>query len=483
MRKFPNDAPINCQDSFREPRKEQSMKKILFLFVLITSLTLSACTPAVQGSIPTTSTVAFTDIPDFIPTITPDPATSITALSESAADALVVVTFVKDGDIHLWEAATGQSRTLLRAGDVTSVMVSDDGQVIAFQRRALVEQPELMEYVSLWAVDSNGQNPRELVSAEALRQQLQPAASDSAGFAQISWIPGTHRLVYNGSKHYLPGQGFTQSTDIYLVDADTGSNAVLAANVMPDTPFLNAWRFVISPHGQQIALISGTALSFINTDGSNWRQAVLTYPQVGTGDVILLPSGVWTQDSRAFIFSGPMQSESIFILNYTIWRVSADGSPAQSLATLTDSHSSSVTFSPDGKHMAFLQDGDGTIQADDYCILPLAADVGPLKLPDSLDLFYANLHWSPGGTAFVIRDRALFELCPAATQASEVCSEPIHLGNNEMINSIQWVDSTRFLFTGIEPATLSLGNLDGTITPIVAWSDSEWSGWSAATLH
>src|SRR5215211_184122 len=251
---------------------------------------------------------------------------------------------------------------------------------------------------------------------------------------------------------------------------------------MPEA-YVNDWRFVISPDGQQIALISGTALSFLNADGSNWRQAVLTYPQVGAGDAVLLPSGIWAQDSRAFIFTGPMESEAPHILNYTIWRVPLDGSPGQSLATLTKSHSSSVTFSPDGKQMAFFQDmnGDGTIQADDYCILPLAVEVGPLNLPESLELSYANLHWSPGGTAFVLRDRALFELCPGATQASEACGEPIPLSNNGIINSIQWIDSTRFLFTSLEPATLSLGSLDGTITPIVAWSDTEWSGWSAAT--
>jgi dipeptidyl aminopeptidase/acylaminoacyl peptidase len=447
--------------------------------VISSILFLAACAPAVPGPIPTTSAVAPGEIPNFIPTVTSLPATATPALTESqdAAGALVVA-FVKDGNIHLWEEVTQQSRTLIRAGDVISVTMSDDGQVIAFQRRALVEQPELMEYVSLWAIDSNGQDPRELVSAESLRQRLQPAASDSASFAQISWIPGTHRLVYSGSKHYLPGQGFTQSTDIYLVDADTGSDIVLAPAVMPDTAYLNAWHFVISPDGGQIALISGTALNFINADGSNWRQAVLTYPQVGAGDAVLLPNGVWTQNSRAFIFTGPMPSESIHLLNYTIWLVPVDGSPAQSLGTLTDSHSSSVTFSPDGKQMAFLIN-----QPPNYRIIPLAVEVGPLALPDSLELFYANLHWSPGGAAFVLRDRDLFQLCPGATQASEVCGEPIDLGKPDIISSIQWVGRNRFLFTSHEPATLSLGSLGGTVMPIFNASDGDWFSWDAVILR
>jgi hypothetical protein len=458
------------------------MKQYLsFISVFVTSalLFLSACAPVVPGPIPTTPAVAPGVIPNFIPTVTAPPATATPALTESQDVAgFISIAFVKDGDIHLWEESTQQSRTLIRADDVINVTMSDDGQVIAFQRRAFVEQPELMEYVSLWAIDSNGQNPRELVSAESLGQRLQPAPADSASFAQISWIPGTHRLVYSGSKHYLPGQGFTQSTDIYLVDADTGSDSVLAPAVMPDSAFLNAWRFVISPDGQQIALISGTALSFLNADGSNWHEAVLTYPQVGAGDAILLPSGVWTQDSRTFLFTVPMPSESIHILNYTVWRVPVDGSPTQSLGTLTDSHSSSVTFSPDGKHIAFL-----TNHPPNYRIMPLAVEVGPLALPDGLELFYANLHWSPGGAAFVLTDRDLFQLCPGATQASEVCGEPIHLGKPDIISSIQWVDSNRFLFTSHEPATLSLGSLDGTLMPIFNASEGDLFSWDAVIPH
>ena len=226
-----------------------------------------------------------------------------------------------------------------------------------------------------------GENPRELVSADSLRQRLNPEPKDSAAIAQFNWIPGTHRLVYNASKHYLPGQGFTLSTDIYTVDGDTGADTVLAADVMPGNPFVNAWRFVISPDGQRIALFSSTELSLLNSDGSNLRRGVLTYPAVGMGDAVLLPRGVWTQDSSAFVFTGPMESASPFVLNYTIWRVPADGSPAQSLATLTDSHSSYISFSPDGTRMAFFQDvnGDGTIQTEDHQIMPLAAGVGPLN--------------------------------------------------------------------------------------------------------
>lgn len=448
--------------------------------ILLSALFLAACSPPISIS---TLSPAPTEAPFATPALTENSSSDGEVSPEPPFSSLVVA-FVKDGDIHLWEEPTHQSRTLIRAGDVINVTMSDDGQRIAFLRRSLVEQPELMEYVSLWAVNSNGENPRELVSADSLRQRLNPDPKDSVAIAQFNWIPGTHRLVYNASKHYLPGQGFTLSKDIYIVDADTGVDAVLAPDVMPDR-FVNDWRFVISPNGQRIALFSNTELSLLNSDGSDLRRGVLTYPAVGMGDAVLLPRGVWAEDSSAFVFTGPMESASPFVLNYTIWRVPADGSPAQSLATLTDSHSSYISFSPDGQRMAFFQDinGDGVIQTEDQQIMPLAAGAGPLTLPPRDE--QSDVRWSPDGEAFVIKDQNLFQLCPEAANAAQVCGDPIPLaGGTALIDGFEWVDEDSFLYRVLEPTTLSLGSLDGTITPIITLTEDEsWGGWSFYTSH
>jgi Tol biopolymer transport system component len=415
--------------------------------------------------------VACAPAPAVVPAATRTPAANSgpTALpiSETApeTEGSLLVAFVKNGDIYVWDSKTGESRIIVKAGDVTTVTISDDGQVIAFARRSIVQlaEPDWYEQHALWAVDRDGGNLRELVSIDTLRQLLNPSATDSTGFAPISWIPGTHRLIYSGVKYNAAGQGFTNSNDIYLVDADSGADTVLAFDVVPDR-FLNAWHIVISPDGQQIALISSTALSFINVDGSNWRQGVLTYSWVGAGDAVVLPRGVWTEDSSAFVFTGPIESDSPFVLNYTIWRVPADGSPAQSLVTITNSNSDSLTFSPDGDRMAFFQDinGDGTFQVEDHRIMPLAADVGPLTIPFSHGL------WSPGGEAFVVKDQELFQLCSEATNATEICGDPILLASGSaLVDRIEWVDEDRFLYLVVEPTTLSLGRLDGTIMPIV----------------
>ncbi|HKY53460.1 MAG TPA: hypothetical protein VJM08_04100, partial [Anaerolineales bacterium] len=411
------------------------------------------------------------------PTAMPDPTATL------PTEKPLFVAFAKNGDLHLWDSVSKQSHVVLKSGDVTSVMISDDGQVIAFIRSASSFEPLLVEHSALWAVDSNGENPRELISDETLRQIMNPPPEDSAGFAQISWLPGTHRLVYSTMKFHAPGQGFTNSKDIYVVDADTGSNVVLATDIMPDTPFLNAWSFVISPDSQQIAMFSATELSFINTDGSNLRRAVLTYLTVGMGDAILLPKGVWTKDSTAFVFTGPIESDSPFVLNYTIWRVPADGSQPQSLATIMNSHSNHITFSPDGQRIVFYQDinGDGTIQTEEHRIMPLTAGAGPLALPSSHEL----VRWSPDGEAFVVKDLDLFQLCPEATNLSEVCGDPIPLASgSNLIDGIGWVDEDRFLYRALEPTSFFLGRLDGTILPIGNWTDDDaLEGWSFYVPH
>ncbi len=48
------------------------------------------------------------------------------------------VVFVKDGNIQVWDEATQQTRTIVNTGDVFSVTMSDDGQMIAFTRGSWV---------------------------------------------------------------------------------------------------------------------------------------------------------------------------------------------------------------------------------------------------------------------------------------------------------------------------------------------------------
>jgi Tol biopolymer transport system component len=438
------------------------------------SLLLAACAPGREATIPTSTPVPTSSAEETVlPTLTAIPSEeSATGSPVSSTEQSIVVAFVKDGNIHLWDGATNQIQTIVNSGDVIAVTMSDDGQVIAFLRRSVVQLSELewFEQSALWAVDRNGENPREIISVDSLRQRLNTGQRDSTNIPYMEWLPGTHRLLFSGWKYIVQAEGESHAIPegLYLVDIDTLTDTQLI-------PAGNYLRFVPSPDGQQIALMSPDGLSFINIDGNNWRQNVLTYPQAGQGGP-LFPTGVWTQDSRAFVITGSFENDPRFNINFNIWRVPVDGSSPEVVATITGSDPRSVTFSPDGQRAAFLQTTEGqppTIAG--WSITPLAAGLGPLAIPDDIEIGNASLHWSPAGDPFTGKLR---KLCPDATGDSGVCDARIHFDGT--VAAIHWIDGNRLLFLTRDPAVLFLGemdfsdNRDGTTIPIVAWPVEEW---------
>jgi hypothetical protein len=149
-------------------------------------------------------------------------------------------------------------------------------------------------------------------------------------------------------------------------------------------------------------------------------------------------------------------------LDLTIWRVPVDGALVhQPLATITNSHSDSVTFSPDGRYAAFYRaDSPGIATYSGWFVNPLALEVGPLVVPRSSDLSWRSLHWSPTGVPYAVHEGTLVRLCPDPAQDAEVCGTGLNLGSP--LAEIDWIDGTRFLFLTREPHDLYFGRLDGT---------------------
>ena len=396
--------------------------------------------------------------------------------------ARTMVAFVKDGNIQVWDEATGQTRTIFDGGDAIGVSASDDGQVLAFLRRSAVQLAEdpgsnWREQSSLWAIDRDGNNLRELVSADALRSLLDAAETESTNIPQMEWIPGTHRLLYSAWRYIVQAEGESHAVPqgLFVVDADSLSGSVL----MPAGSNL---RFVPSPDGQQIALMSPTGLSFINTDGSDLRSEALSFPEAGsTGP--LLPTGHWTQDSGAFVIVGSFELDPEFNISFTLWKVPVDGSPPEALATIDRSDPRSVTFSPDGRQAAFAHYTDQEpSELAGWSILSLPSGVGPLAVPPQLDLSFAGVHWSPEAQAF---NATMRELCPGATSDSEVCDSKLSFNGSPA--AIRWLDTSHFLLLTREPSVLFLvtldasGVFDATSLPIVAWPLEDLSGLDSFT--
>ena len=389
-----------------------------------------------------------------------------------ANEAGLSVAFVRDGNIHLWDESTGQTRTIVDKGDAIAVTMSDDGQVIAYLRRSGVQlgTGEGIEQSALWAVDRNGANARELVSAESLRQRLNAEERDSTNIPQMEWIPGTHRLLFSGWTYIVIAEGESHAVPegLSLVDADALTDVTLI-------PAGNRLRFDPSPDGRQVALLSDVGFGFIDVEGGSSRPDVLTYSSPQRPGPVF-PTGVWTQDSSAFVIAAPSGTGAAG-LDFTVWRVPVDGSAPVLLAEILHSEPRSITFSPDGKHVAFVQFTDGQPpEIAGWLIAALSPEAGPLAVPARIEFdSFANVHWSPTGDAFT---RNLRKLCPDATGDSDVCDVRISFDGTPA--AMQWIDGSRVLLLTRNPSVLFLGsmdftgNMDGTTIPISAWPLEDW---------
>jgi len=390
------------------------------------------------------------------PSPSPAPGSVATALPSPAPapsnESWLAVAFIKDGNIQLWDESTGQIQTIENTGDVIALTMSDDGQVIAFLRRSAVQLAEVewFEQSALWAVDRNGGNLRELVSAESLRQRLNAAEKESTNIPQMQWIPGTHRLLFSGWRYIVQAEGESHAIPegLYLADADARTDTMLV-------PAGNNLRFVPAPDGRQVALMSFNSLGFINVDGTNLRSDVLTYTEAGVPGLIF-PTGVWTRDSQAFVMTASSEDSGTDI-NFTVRRVPVDGSPPESLVEILRSVPGSTTFSPDGKQVAFVQSTDTQpSEIAGWLIAPLTPEAGPLAIPTKFDFDgFANLNWSPTGEPFT---RNLKKLCPDATSDSDVCDARIYFDGT--LAALQWIDGNRVLFLTSNPSVLFLGRMD-----------------------
>lgn len=383
--------------------------------------------------------------------VEPPPATIVPG---QAGRGTAVVAFIKDGNLLVWEEATGQSRTVFDSGDVIQVELSDDGQLVAFVRRTLLDGDPRYGRSSLWVVDRDGANPRELVSDEQLRSRLGASETDDTDFPELAWIPNSHRLLY--SVMFFPA--YIYASGVNLMDADTLASAELV-------PVGESADFAGSPDGERVALLSETGPFFVDVDDALSGEVAFTHPvggipgpgQYSLGAGSGIPSlKAWTQDSAAVLIRGPMVSAGNLTTRWTIWRVPVDGAAAQPLISLSGDH---VELAPDGSVLAFVR-GTGPGGASGRFVVPLPEDLGPLALNRNP----LALSWSPGGTAYVIGWEEMTPLCANAAQAIEVCGPPLDFG--EPVGPLEWIDRERFVYLASVPSRLLLGSLDGWRTVI-----------------
>jgi hypothetical protein len=384
---------------------------------------------------------------DYLPTPTPVPTSTVDVVATAVAGTqtaiaavdpatntpeptpvpppFLQVIYVKDGDVWYWDE-DGLNLQLTFLGDVTSVVLSDDGQVTAFIRGT--------DYIheQLGAVNTDGTNLRTLVSlADFVTMIAHPDALSAVPY-RLAWVPGTHTLSFN-TRMTFEGPGLILPDELRQVDADTLTLSTLL-------PAGQAGDFYYSPDGSQIALVNATQISVVDEDGSN-RRDLLTFPTVITySEYNYYPPVVWSPDSTFLRAAIPPHDPLIDPPELTtIWHLPADGSPPSILTTLTlvPFFHEIPSISPDMSKMAYLT-----------MVTPGAPPIVDLHISNvdgSGDVIYNSGDrqfeaWSVDSTHFIYTEGG------HNPKIGQIGFLPQNITGVTLMLNIQWVDDTHFLY-------------------------------------
>jgi len=243
----------------------------------------------------------------------------------------------------------GQNQALTSSGRVTDVRLSDDEAVVAFTRQVDDFHWEL------WAVNSDGSNERLLVGVndlEALPDITREEFTRAIVPARFEWVPGTHQLAYN-TQQVGEGPGQFLSDDLRLVNADSLERITLFPEGM-------GGQFYYSPDGKQIAIVTPTKISLIDSNGMNPREKVLSYPEVMTySEYWYYARPVWAPDSSLLVAAIPPQDPLAEPRQpTTLWNIPITGESGRLAGSIdtTAFFASEVSFSPDLSRIAFLRE-------------------------------------------------------------------------------------------------------------------------------
>ncbi|MAT44024.1 MAG: hypothetical protein CL609_16950 [Anaerolineaceae bacterium] len=409
-----------------------------------------------------TEEIALTPVPDLpevsptleiIPTNTPEPV---------GPPELRLV--YNDTNGHVWVWSEGSSPLqIVSSGNVNDVRLSPDGEWVVFRRTAGGGMD-----VSLWAIRFNGSDEHLLIDqADFNAMALHPAinADDVLSIQpyQMKFIPGSQTLAFNTYPQF-EGPGLFDNKDLWLVDVETGTlNNLLPAG--------QAGHFHFSPDGSQIALVTPEDISLINTDGSNRRSSVLTYPFVYTySEYAYHAEPVWAPDGSYLRVTIPPQDSlgDPSALGH-IYQIPTDGSSASLLGNLPLGLFNYGQFSPDLTKIAYLQQvGD---PVDNAWALLFANYDGS----GSTEFTRGNisfLSWAPDANHFAFEQRS-----PRAIVLGQTGSAGTTLVDANPSLKLSWISENRyfFLYQTAPEDQIRLGTLGSPSTVIASLGDGSFS--------
>ena len=408
----------------------------------LVAATVEAAFAATQGAIPIalpTNTLAPTLIATQTePTLIPTSTTTLQAVLPTPPSALALrVAYIKNSDVYLWIEGNDPVR-LTDVHDAVSVRLSDDGEFIAFKRQNQADAT-LQE---LWVVNTSGiPDPHVLVGATELESLVPPDAGPSIlgyGVLDYNWRPNTHILSYS-TLILHDGPGFGPNHDLRLVNTDTMEKITLF-----DTG--EGGIFYYSPDGNQLSFSNPDSISLVNSDGSNLRADVLTYPKVITySEYEYHPHPIWSADGDSLRITIPPHDPLAEPLPPTsLWFIPTDGSPGTLLGNIQAMPFAwpNNAYAPDLEHVIFAMPvGD---PASNQRELQIANGDGSDQISYDQAESLEFISWSPDSWHFIYQihqgDRKGIYLGSLNTLPKLIILDP------DMVLEIKWLGSSRLVF-------------------------------------
>ena len=391
---------------------------IIFLFMI-------ACGSAPQVTEqPTADNLPATQVPNVNPT---ESVPAVNTNQPSAEPSGLKVAYLLNANVWFWSETT-PAKQLTNEGNAGLMKLSDDGRVIAYTRGQ-----------GLWAINSDGTNPRELVADLA-------AFTGRPVITQIEFQPGTHIVYFSMRESVQSSVG----VDLHRVDADSPAQQTLLQQ---------GGQFTFSQDGRLLALADVNRINILRVDGPTLVSA-LDFVQVNTySDWSYYPQVVWLSDSSGFYTVIPASDpvakpgqKARFLY------VAADGSFTAQLAEFVtaDIRISQPLIAPNGSKVAYASQNEKTLEL--HVIDASTADVIVASHPDALDL--RPWAWSPDSTRVAYWTGNL-PMMAGINIASALVADSL------TGHSLAWVDANRFLYITTD-GELRLGTLGNPNLTLIA---------------
>ena len=439
------------------------MRKAILLLLSLTGI-LAACSPqaAIPGESEVATIVAATlSAADAAPALPPDSPAALDPPPAETAHALeLVLAYTFDGNLWTMVADSAPVQRT-NSGDITSVLLSDDGTCIIYIRSHESTGTELHAFDLDTGVD------RVLLNQAAIDSLYppEPGAYLHLDTANLIFAPGSRQLFFS-TRYEFDGPGSRPNNDLFIINADSGESRMLLAQNEGGLIFL-------APDGAVMAITSPTSLRFARLDGSPLGSARISFEPVMTySEYAYFPHAIWTPDSQSVYTLIPSPDPMAPDASGTVWRIPSADLPPESVQTIPgglfmlDAFGSSW-IEPTGENIAILEtSGIGNDRA--LSITPLAGGATTLIAEGTLEWE----GWSPDGEFFsysTLGDDAALIL--TSTDGSR---EVVPAGRR-----LIWLDGSAVVLTG-ERGNWSIlqRSLDGS-THLLAELATDWTAFDA----